>query len=1640
MRRLLVVLMVLVTSVPLARPAPVAAAGQILEWDDGSSFKLFGANEGVFIAHGTIEFACDFIFPTADVYVIQGSPAVGATLSDINGTPNTVFGATGGLFSETIAFTQPSGTLGNGLYTVVYDECQDGKLNVEDAVFVDAFQVLMPSTLPPIDPSIGALKANAGHLAAKMQAALAILTLYERDQALQKAIKCIIGPGECVLSMIVDEITGLIKSLLGLVDPKVAGRDAAVDTISHWKGIKADPPDSAFQQHTTIERVTPIDSETGDPLINAEVALGNAHLNEGALAEALLHALERYQGAQAASDGDWALVHARDIQRFSTLMADQLSDSNAAASGLVHALNADPTDIDLLSTTLAPDRQRIVASGFTLEEEQLLLNLDMTQADVDALRARIAEGTGTVTEASLVTALNDLITANNGAIPVLQTLATDMDAVIADVLADPATAGDFPVADSGGPYDGVEGGAITLIGAGSTSPSAILSYEWDTDGDGAFDDASGPVVSHAFPTAFDGFVGLRVTNAAGLTGTSYAAISVGSANGAPAIQSFTPDDPSPTIITGASEHFTIVASDPDGDAVSTAWLVDGVVQGTGAAFIYNPAGADVGIHLLEAVVSDGHPLGGSTRQTWAAIVMLPDADGDGWHANVDCDDTDASVNFDAPEIAGNGKDDDCDPATSDTPIDADNDGFDTSVDCNDNDPAVNPGVVEVPGNGKDDDCDPATPDFPTSGDPCATQTARPPIGRIVVNHDEWTLSNFGFSFTPDAAQFARNVACWFTGGAPGDFLVYSDNFGLTGSPLAGTMTGAGHTWSVGFVEFSLANLQQYDAIFLAGNAADNAVLIDYVAAGGNVYIAGGTTGHGCEQVTWNTFLHAFGLAYGPCYNGIAGALPITSDHPIFTGVTSLYQNNGNTVLELNPSNPRTAILAFFGSNGLYGVFDSTAIVVNQPPVVSAGADQAGDLGAVVSLAPATFTDADAGDTHIASIDWGDGVTTAGAVSEATGAGSIDGEHLYAAAGTYTVTVAVADDDGNSGSDAFLVTVSAVNRPPDLAGVSDQALAEGTVSVMGVASTDPDGDQVTLTASSLPAFANFTDHGNGTGSLSIAPGLDDANSYPGITVTASDGALTTSASFSITVLDIANRPPVAAAGPDQTVNETDGVILDAGGSSDPDGNPLSLSWQVLLSVGPTITLSSATGANPSFVTTDDGVYVLRLTVADGNGKTNIDDITVVVGNLPPVIASVTNDGPIRVGQDVTIAVTATDPAGDSDPLSYRYDCDGNGAFERVSGVCAFHLDGDHLVGVQVMDDDGGVALGSTTVTVFSNLPPAIDAGADAVTDEGAAFTSAGSFADPNDEDTWTATVDYGDGSGVQPLGLAANKSFALSHVYADNGTYPVTVVVSDDKGGVGQDSLTVIVNNVAPTVGVITIPAEPAAIDTVIAVSAPFTDPGTLDTHTALVEWGDGTISAGVVTEANGSGSVTGSHAYTTPGVYTVTMTVTDNDGGAGEAIYQYIVVYDPNGGFVTGGGWINSPAGAYVADPTLTGKASFGFVAKYKKGQSTPDGNTQFQFQAAGLRFHSTSYEWLVIAGARAQFKGAGTIDGGGNYGFLLTAIDGQLNGGGGTDRFRIKIWDAATGAIVYDNQMNADDDGDATTALGGGSIVIHKP
>lgn len=309
-----------------------------------------------------------------------------------------------------------------------------------------------------------------------------------------------------------------------------------------------------------------------------------------------------------------------------------------------------------------------------------------------------------------------------------------------------------------------------------------------------------------------------------------------------------------------------------------------------------------------------------------------------------------------------------------------------------------------------------------------------------------------------------------------------------------------------------------------------------------------------------------------------------------------------------------------------------------------------------------------------------------------------------------------------------------------------------------------------------------------------------------------------------------------------------------------------------------------------------------------------------------------------------------------------------------------------------------------------------------------------------------SADACDGTG------ACLSNHAASGTPCNDGDACTTADSCDGSGlcaGTRDELCLVCSGNTAPVVSptVVAIPSEPIAlVSGLVSVTGSFTDSAG-QSWSCTIDWGDGTspdsgaVTAPTETEA---GTCTGTHLYTAVGVYAVTIGVADACGESSGALYQYAVIYDPSAGFVTGGGWIDSPPGAYTPNATLTGRAYVGFVSAYVKGNSTaPSGRTDFHFNVANFTFTSTAYEWLVVSGAKARFRGTGQVNGAGNFGFALTAWDGDAPSGGGVDRFRIKIWDRDQGdLVVYDNQVacpNQGDNADPCTALGGGAIVIHK-
>ena len=541
----------------------------------------------------------------------------------------------------------------------------------------------------------------------------------------------------------------------------------------------------------------------------------------------------------------------------------------------------------------------------------------------------------------------------------------------------------------------------------------------------------------------------------------------------------------------------------------------------------------------------------------------------------------------------------------------------------------------------------------------------------------------------------------------------------------------------------------------------------------------------------------------------------------------------------------------------------------------------------------------------------------------------------------------------------------------------------------------------------------------------------------------DGGTTSATTTDVSVVG----PPTASAGGPYNSDEgsTTGLVGAASGSL-----PLTQSWSFTPGASDPGTLCTYTGITslaPTVSCNDDVVVAAQLSVSDGVNAPVLSSSSVAVTNVAPVLGAVTaTAGPVNVGQPVNVSGGFTD-AGTNDTHTSSVDwgdmatsaatvteAGGSGS---VSGTHSYSAPGLYTITVDVNDHDGGITTRTTMVLV--DTPPVADAGGPYVGNEGSTLTLGGSASDVDSEPltvSWSFVVAGGPGT----VCATANTNTLTPTINCnDDATVTATLRVTDGITAPVSSTATVIVGNVAPTAGAVATSAPVLAKGAPFTASLGFNDAGTNDTHTGVIDWGDSTNSPASISELGGSGTASGSHNYTSAGIYTVTVTVTDDNSelvivtAAG-----YTVVYDPGAGSITGGGFFNSPSGAYTpensSDTNFTGLAAIGFEAKYHTGDTVPTGLAIFRFQAADLAFDSTGYSWLVVTNSatKAVFRGTGTVNSAPGYEFLVSAIDGI------PDRVRIKVWNASTNAVVYDNQAGAPDSADPTTPMLLGPINIQ--
>eukprot|EP00913_Durusdinium_trenchii_P028471 g26699.t1 len=589
----------------------------------------------------------------------------------------------------------------------------------------------------------------------------------------------------------------------------------------------------------------------------------------------------------------------------------------------------------------------------------------------------------------------------------------------------------------------------------------------------------------------------------------------------------------------------------------------------------------------------------------------------------------------------------------------------------------------------------------------------------------------------------------------------------------------------------------------------------------------------------------------------------------------------------------------------------------------------------------SFTDADTADTHTVQIDWGTGETpSAAVVTQGAGSGTFTATHQYlddnptgTASDNYSIVATVTDNNTESGTSAA-ATLTVNNAAPVASNLTldNTTINEnGSVTVTGSFTDDGSLDTHTVMidwGTGETASAATVDQVNNTFSathqyLDDNPTATASDMYSiTATVTDDDGGNHTSAAATLTVNNVA---PVASnlTLDNTTINENGSVTVT--GSFTDDGSLDTHTVMIDWGTGETPSAATVDQVNNTFTAThqylDDNptatasdMYSITATVTDDDGGNHTSAAaTLTVNNVAPVASNLTLDNTtINENGSVTITGSFTDD-GTLDTHTVMIDW---GAGETSSAATvdqvnntftATHqyLDDNptntasdmYSITATVTDDDGGSHTSAAATLTVNNVAPTLNTVVATTVNENGTTTLTGNIVDPGTLDTLTLTINWGDPlspGNVQVVNLAAGTTmFSVTHQYLDDNptatasdNYTINLTITDDDTGSSNANTTATVNNVAPVASNLTLDNTTINENGSVTVTGSFTDVGSLDTHTVMINWGAGeTPSAATVDQVNNT--FTATHQYlddnptnTASDMYSITATVTDDDGGS----------------------------------------------------------------------------------------------------------------------------------------------------------------
>ena len=507
---------------------------------------------------------------------------------------------------------------------------------------------------------------------------------------------------------------------------------------------------------------------------------------------------------------------------------------------------------------------------------------------------------------------------------------------------------------------------------------------------------------------------------------------------------------------------------------------------------------------------------------------------------------------------------------------------------------------------------------------------------------------------------------------------------------------------------------------------------------------------------------------GAAAANVIGTVTSTSPHTTIVAASNTLSFGAvaanASVLSWNTFSFQQDVRYQFVFSSLVWTFASAAAL---PPIANAGPAQTLPVGSTATLNGSKSSDPNG--VAITGIQWTFVSKPTGSAATLSNATTYSPSFVLDVAGNYVVELTVTDALGLSGSAAVTISTSA-SAPVANAGASQTVALSTTVTLNGSGSTDADGATLTFAWSFVSVPSGSAAVLSNPTSVNPSFTVDKLGNYVVQLIVSAEGLSSAPAQVTISTSDV---PPVANAGPNQTVLVDATVSLNGSGSSDLSGNPITFAWSfVSRPTGSTAVLSNPTAFNPTFVADRVGEYNVQLIVSDGILSSTPSTVQITTNDIAPVASAGPNQ---TVFIDAAVTLNGSGSTSSSgNPLTYSWSLTVKPTGSKatlsnattVSPSVTIDVDGTYVA--QLIVNDGILSSAPATVTISTQFStPTANAGANQTVEAASTVQLNGSQSSDPDGSALTYAWAI--------LSKPAGSSAALSSASAENPTFVVDLV-------------------------------------------------------------------------------------------------------------------------------------------------------------------------------------------------------------------------------------------------------------------------